>query len=180
MVPVSEAVYHMNQIGLTPCYDLKPVPAMPYVELMSTLDDFSRLAGADGGLCVVTTVRDDASVQASVVNAGVLAHPVSGSPVVALVAIGSSRKLANLRRRPQTTLVAKSGWAWVSVEGRAELFGPDDPLADLDRDRLRLVLREVFRSAGGTHDDWDEYDRVMAVEHRTAVFVTPARIYTNG
>lgn len=147
---------------------------------MNGLDDFSRLGAADSGLCVVTTVRADATVQASVVNAGVLDHPVSGSPVVGLVAMGGSRKLDNLRRRPRTTLVAKSGWQWVAVEGSTELFGPDDPIAGLDAERLRLVLRDVFRAAGGVHDDWDGYDRVMTAERRTAVFVTPERVYSNG
>ncbi|MCW2656001.1 MAG: pyridoxamine 5-phosphate oxidase, partial [Jatrophihabitans sp.] len=40
-------------------------------------------------------------------------------------------------------------------------------------------LREVFTAAGGTHDDWDEYDRVMAEQGRTAVFVEPTRVYGN-
>jgi p-hydroxybenzoate 3-monooxygenase len=35
--------------------------------------------------------------------------------------------------------------------------------------------RAVFTGAGGTHDDWDEYDRVMAAERRTAILVTPDR-----
>ena len=42
------------------------------------------------------------------------------------------------------------------------------------------LLRAVFRAAGGTHDDWDTYDRVMAEERRTAVLVDPARITSNG
>ncbi len=147
---------------------------------MTGLDDFTRLAGADSGLCVVTTVRDDGSVQASVVNAGVLDHPVLGGAVVGLVARGGSRKLENLRRRPRTTIVAKSGWQWIAVEGATELFGPDDPVAGLDGERLREVLRDVFRAAGGTHDDWDEYDRVMAADRRTVVFVTPERVYSNS
>jgi hypothetical protein len=37
----------------------------------------------------------------------------------------------------------------------------------------------VFTAAGGTHDDWDEYDRVMAAERRTVVLLTPKRVYTN-
>jgi hypothetical protein len=41
-------------------------------------------------------------------------------------------------------------------------------------------LRQVFRAAGGTHDDWDEYDRVMAADRRAAVLVTPQRVLTNG
>ncbi len=147
---------------------------------MSDLGDFARISGADSGLCVVTTVRDDSTVQASVVNAGVLEHPVSGVSVVGLVAIGGSRKLANFRRRPRATLVAKSGWEWVAVEGAVDLFGPDDPIAGLDAEALRITLRSVFTAADGSHDDWDEYDRVMARERRTAVFLTPTRIYSNG
>jgi hypothetical protein len=41
------------------------------------------------------------------------------------------------------------------------------------------LLRDVFAAAGGTHDDWDEYDRVMAAEGRTAVLVAPDRITSN-
>jgi hypothetical protein len=41
------------------------------------------------------------------------------------------------------------------------------------------LRREVFTAAGGTHDDWDEYDRVMAAEKRAVVLVTPTRIYSN-
>jgi PPOX class probable F420-dependent enzyme len=151
-----------------------------YGEAMMDIDDFARVAAADNGLCVVTTVRDDATVQASVVNAGLVEHPVSQARVVGLVAAGGSRKLENLRRRPRATLVVKSGWQWVAVEGATELIGPDDPIAGVDAERLRLVLREVFRAAGGTHDDWDEYDRVMASERRTAVFVSPDRVYSNA
>ncbi len=147
---------------------------------MSDLGDFTRIGGADQGLCVVTTVRDDTTVQASVVNAGVVDHPMLHVPVVGLVAAGGSRKLENLRRRPRATLVAKTGWEWVAVEGSAELFGPDDPIAGLSADDLRLVLRAVFSAAGGTHSDWDEYDRVMAAERRTAVFVAPERVYSNS
>jgi hypothetical protein len=34
----------------------------------------------------------------------------------------------------------------------------------------------VFSAAGGTHDDWAEYDRVMAAERRVAVLIEPARL----
>jgi hypothetical protein len=65
------------------------------------------------------------------------------------------------------------------VEGRAELIGPDDPHPDVDAEGLRLLLRQVFTAAGGTHDDWDAYDRAMAEQRRTAVLFTPTRIYSN-
>ena len=74
----------------------------------------------------------------------------------------------------------RAGWEWVTVEGTAELAGPDDPMEGVDAERLRLLLREIFTSAGGTHDDFDEYDRVMAAERRTAVLITPARVYGVG
>ena len=145
---------------------------------MADLRDFVRVASAEHGLCVVSTVRADGTIQASVVNAGVLDHPLSGVPVVGAVFRGGARKLANLRARPQITVVARSGWQWVAVEGRAELAGPDDPLPGIDDERLRLLRREIFTAAGGTHDNWDEYDRVMAAERRVATLITPDRVYS--
>jgi hypothetical protein len=38
-----------------------------------------------------------------------------------------------------------------------------------------LLLREIFTAAGGTHDDWPGYDRVMAQERRAAVLIIPDR-----
>ncbi|MGA3256787.1 MAG: pyridoxamine 5'-phosphate oxidase, partial [Mycobacterium sp.] len=31
-----------------------------------------------------------------------------------------------------------------------------------------------------THDNWDEYDRVMAKERRAVVLIEPGRVYSNG
>ena len=147
---------------------------------MTTLDDAVALAKSDSGLAVVSTVRADGTVQASLVNVGLLPHPVSAEPVLAFVTYGKV-KLANLRARPPLAVTFRDGWLWATVEGRAELAGPDDPQPWLtEPDRLRLLLREIFASAGGTHDDWDEYDRVMAEQRRTAVFVEPTRVYSNG
>ena len=143
---------------------------------MATLDDFTGLVGRDS-LCVVTSTRPDGTAQASVVNAGVLPHPVDAIDVVAYVARGDALKVRNIRARPATTVVARDGFEWMAVEGRADVIGPDDPSSAVDPDRLRLLLREVFTAAGGTHDDWDAYDRTMADERRAAVLVTPHRIY---
>ncbi len=146
---------------------------------MTDLADFADLVPLDHGLCVLSTLRHDGAIQASVVNAGVLEHPVSGRPVVGLVARGGSRKLANMRSDPRVTIVARAGWRWVAVEGIAEVIGPDDPRAGLDAEAIRRLLREVFVAAGGTHDDWDTYDRTMAEERRAVVLATPHRIYSN-
>jgi PPOX class probable F420-dependent enzyme len=144
------------------------------------LDRLRRFVAKDNGLVVVATTRPDGSVQASVVNAGVLDHPVTGEPVVGLVAQGGSAKLRHLRARPAITVTFRAAWEWLTVEGTATLAGPDDPMDGVDAERLRLLLREIFTAAGGTHDDFDEYDRVMAAERRTAVLITPARVYGVG
>jgi PPOX class probable F420-dependent enzyme len=146
---------------------------------MTDLTPFEALVPLDNGLVVVVSRRADKTPQTSVVNAGVLPHPVTGERVVGLVAAGGTRKLANLRADPTIAVVIRAGWQWVSVEGRAELIGPDDPHPDVDAERLRLLLREVFTAAGGTHDDWDTYDTVMRDERRTVVLVTPTRVYSN-
>jgi len=147
---------------------------------MGGVAEFAKLVPGDHGLCVVSTLRADGTIQSSVVNAGVLAHPVTGEQVVGLVAGGGTRKLANLRVRPRASVVVRAGWNWAGVEGAVELAGPDDPLPGVDAERLRLLLREVFTAAGGTHDDWPVYDRVMAEERRTVVLVTPERVWGNA
>ena len=141
---------------------------------MSGLAEFARLIDADHGLVVVSALRPDGTIQSSVVNAGVLPHPVTGAQVVGLVSRGDARRLAYLRARPRATVVARA-WQWASAEGRVELCGPDDPLPGVGAERLRLLLREIFTAAGGTHDDWPTYDRVMAAERRVAVLVAPER-----
>jgi PPOX class probable F420-dependent enzyme len=146
---------------------------------MNDLADFAELVPLDHGLCVVTTLRADGSAQATVVNAGVLAHPLTGTPVVGLVAAGGSRKLHHLRADPRCTIVARASWRWAAVEGTAEIIGPEDRHPDVDAEALRLLLRSIFEAAGGTHDDWNVYDRVMAEERRAAVLITPRRTYSN-
>jgi hypothetical protein len=114
------------------------------------------------------------------VNAGVLPHPLTGEAVVGLVAAGGARKLDNLRRQPRATIVGRVGWEWAAVEGAVQLVGPDDPVDAIDAEGLRLLLRDVFTAAGGTHDDWATYDSVMATERRVVVLTTPQRVYSNG
>ena len=143
---------------------------------MADLSVFSDLVPLDHGLCVLSSIRKDGSVAASVVNAGVLQHPVTDVPVVGFVARGL-RKLDNLRNDPRATIVARVGWQWAAVEGEARVIGPDDPHPDVDDARLRLLLREVFVAAGGTHEDWPEYDRVMFGERSAVVLIAPRRAY---
>jgi PPOX class probable F420-dependent enzyme len=145
---------------------------------MTTLSDAEAIGSRDKFLAVISTARADGSIQSSLVNAGMLADPDNGQQVVGFVTYGPA-KLANLRARPQVTVTFRAGWEWAAVEGRAKIIGPDDPAPGVDAERLRLLRREVFTAAGGTHDDWAEYDRVMAAERRAVVLVTPTRIYSN-
>jgi PPOX class probable F420-dependent enzyme len=145
---------------------------------MPTLDEAVALARQDRGLAVISTLRSDGTIQSSLVNAGIADHPVTGQSVLAFVTNGRA-KLANLRLRPQVTATFRSGWLWAAVEGTAEIAGPDDPTSYLEGDSLRFLLRKIFVSAGGEHDDWEEYDRVMARERRAAILIIPRRVYSN-
>lgn len=147
------------------------------------LDDGLRLVrqlgSAERWLAVLVTQAGDARPAVSVVNAGVLVHPVTGTAVVALVARGGTAKVANLRRIPSATLVFRHGWEWIAVTGSAELAGPDDPLTGLPSEAVPGLLRDIYTAAGGLHDDLARYDAAMAAERRTAVLVTPHRFTTN-
>jgi PPOX class probable F420-dependent enzyme len=147
---------------------------------MTSLSDAVALAADESGLAVVATLRSDGSIQASLVNAGVIPHPETGEPALAFVTYGRV-KLANLRARPAVAVTFRNGWQWATVEGSTQLVGPDDPQPWLTApDALRLLLRDVFTAAGGIHDDWAQYDRTMAEQRRTVVLIAPTRVYSNG
>jgi PPOX class probable F420-dependent enzyme len=139
------------------------------------LEAVRHIVRKDSGLASVAVVRADGTPHSSLVNAGVLDHPTGGEPVVGYVTYGQV-KLRNLRARPATSVLWRAGWRWTAVDGTAELIGP----GDVDAETLRLLLRAVFEAAGGTHDDWATYDRVMREEGRVVVLVTPTRVYGNA
>lgn len=76
---------------------------------------------------VVSTSRSNGTIQSSVVNAGVLDHPLHGRPVVAFVAAGSSRRLVNLRAFPRATVVIRTGWQWPAPRDASSWPGPTTP-----------------------------------------------------
>jgi PPOX class probable F420-dependent enzyme len=153
---------------------------LPYPASMTTLEEAVALARDDNGLAVVSTLRADNTIQSSLINAGPLPHPATGEPALGFVTYGRV-KLSNLRARPQLAVAFRQGWQWATVEGRAELAGPDDPQPWLkSAEELSTLLRDIFTAAGGTHDDWDAYDRTMREQRRTAVLITPTRVYSNG
>jgi PPOX class probable F420-dependent enzyme len=150
------------------------------VSIEDGLRRVAELAATESWLAVIVTTRADAEPAVSVVNAGILAHPVTGERVVGVVSRGDTPKLTNLRARPRATLVFRAGWQWVSVAGPAELAGPADALPGMPADRLPQLLRDIYHAAGGHHPDLDEYDRTMVADRRTAILVTPERFTPNG
>ena len=146
--------------------------------LSPSLVELARaLASREAGLAVVLTYRSDGTAHASVVNAGVVTHPVSGEPAVGFVVQGGAAKeAANLRARPEATVVFRSGWDWVAIEGDVDLVGPDDREC-VGSDAAASVFHEIYAAAiGGTPDDW--VTRVMGaieVERHTAVLLRPSR-----
>jgi hypothetical protein len=106
--------------------------------------------------------------------------PVTSDPVVGFVARGGTKKLAYLRERPRVSVVFRSGWEWVAVEGEAVLAGPDDGLDVLDNDDVNRVIRSVYAAAvGGSQEEWAELDAVIEAERHAAVLIRPSRIYSN-
>jgi PPOX class probable F420-dependent enzyme len=147
---------------------------------VASVDDIRRLVALDHGLAALSTLRADGGLHATVVNAGVIDHPVDGEPVAAFVARPATRKLDNLLARPRATLLWRAGWAWVATEGDVEVLGQDASTTGQDAGDLPTLLRTIYTAAGGgEHQDWAEYDRVMASEGRVAVLLRPTRIYLN-
>src|SRR5688572_23922447 len=145
-----------------------------------SLDLVRELVGRESGLAVATTLRDDGSMQASIVNAGVVTRPVSAEPVLGFAVRGRRRKHVNLRARPRATIVFRSGWDWVAVEGTVELMGPDDTISGVDTSELLPLLREIYAAAvGGTADDWVGMDQRMTDDGHSAVLLRSQRIYSN-
>ena len=88
----------------------------------------------------------------------------------------AGRTCAPARRSRSPSAPAGSGRR---SRARPRSSAPTIRTPTVDAERLRLLLREVFAAAGGTHDDWDAYDAEMVAQGRTAVLVTPTRVYSN-
>ena len=142
------------------------------------LDRAKYLGARETGLAVAITTRSDGSPRASVVNAGVIQHPTTSEPVVAFVSRGAVLKLVDLRQLPRATVVFRSGWDWVAVEGNATVIGPDDRFDGMDDASMMGLVRAIYAAAvGGTPEEWSHLDATMATERHTAVLITPTRVY---
>jgi len=56
------------------------------------------------------------------------------------------------------------------------LYQPGDP----GQIPLAKIIREIYVAAGGTHEDWDEFDSVMATEGRCAALIATDHILGNA
>jgi PPOX class probable F420-dependent enzyme len=113
---------------------------------------------------ILLTGRRDGSPQLSPVTGGVDAD---GRVVIATYP--QRAKVANLRRRPEcTVMVLSEDWngPWVQVDGTAEILDLPDALEP---------LVEYFRSISGEHPDWDEYRQAMRDQGKCLIRITPAR-----
>ena len=137
-----------------------------------------ELGRRESGLAVCITIRDDGAPRASVVNAGVVASELTGQPAVGFVSKGDARKLRDLRTRPSASVVFRSGWDWIAVEGTATIIGPDDNAEGLDDEAVLHVVRRVYAAAvGGLPEEWAHLDPSFVEERHTAVLLRPSRTY---
>ena len=122
---------------------------------------------------VLTTFRRDGAAQMSIVTCGPYREGV------AFTTTANRAKLLNLKRNAQCSLLVsqEDWWGYMVLEGRAQVLSAENTGAGEFRD----ALRDVYRSASGQeHPNWDEYDRAMREDRRSAVIVVPDRIYGTG
>ena len=146
---------------------------------MSDIEIFSNYLSEETGLATVSTTQADGRVLSTVVNCGMIKHPLTGDTCVAFVSGSKAARLRHIDRGSQATVNVRRGWVWSSATGPADLIRPESLPESIDEEQMRLLLREVFHAAGGVHDDLEEYDRAMAQEERVVVCVTPERILGN-
>jgi Pyridoxamine 5'-phosphate oxidase len=145
---------------------------------MTDIELVKGLASDADYMAVAAVARPDGRVHASLVKAGVLDDPVAGELSVGVVVAGGARKLELMRRAGRASATFTDGYRWVSVEGPVHLVGPDDPPEVVATD-VASTIRDVFKAAGGTHEDWAAFDATMATERRCAVFIELEGILTN-
>jgi hypothetical protein len=71
---------------------------------MTDLSRFEELVPPDHGLSVIVTRRADHTPHTTVVNAGVLPHPVSGDRAVEFVAVGGTANSPIFAPTPRSQL----------------------------------------------------------------------------
>jgi len=125
---------------------------------------------ADQRLGVLVTQKRDGRPQMSNITYG-----VGGDAIVRISVTDGRAKTNNLRRDPRASLYVgrADGWAYLVLEGRAELTdvaaAPDDATVE--------DLVQLYRASQGEHPDWDEYRRAMVDDRRLVVKLHAERAY---
>ena len=65
------------------------------------IEEVRAYLAKDNGLATVSTTQADERVLSSVVNCGLIDHPITGVPCVALVSAGGAARLSHIRRGSQ-------------------------------------------------------------------------------
>ena len=146
---------------------------------MSDIETFSNYLLEETGLATVSTTQIDGRILSTVVNCGMIEHPITGDTCVSFVSGSNAARLKHIERGSQVTVSVRRGWVWSSVTGPAYLIKPESLPEGIDSEKMRLLLREVFHAAGGVHHDLEEYDEAMDGEKRVVVCVSPDRILGN-
>ncbi len=134
------------------------------------LDDNLKKFVSENRRGVLTTFRRDSSAQMSIITCGPYQNGVAFSTTE------DRAKLRNLRRTPRCTLlVAREDWsAYIVLQGAAQVLSADNT----DPEALRLALRDIYRTAAATeHPNWEEYDRAMQEQKRSAIIVVAEHVY---
>ena len=110
------------------------------------LADYATLGAEEHGLTVVSTARADGSIQSSLVNAGVLPHPVTGADVLGFVTYGRAQheqgevvQAGGVGARAEEHAVRGGGSDGTEVEE-----GPQEPGRRPDAGRVGLVVHGVL------------------------------------
>lgn len=130
------------------------------------LSDKVRRFLAENHHGVLTTYRRNGAAQMSIVTCGLYAEGV------AFTVSNVPAKLANLRRDPRCSILVSQPdwWGYVVLQGTARLYSP----GHTHPEELRHILRDVYVAAAGQqHPDWDDYDRAVAADSRSAIVVIP-------
>ena len=119
---------------------------------------------------VLTTLKRDGRPQLSNIS-----HAVGDDGVIRISVTADRAKTANAERDPRVSLYVgrNDGWAYVVIEGRAELT----PVASAPDDATVEELVATYRQLAGEHDDWDDYRRAMVADRRLVLRLHPERAY---
>ena len=137
-----------------------------------TIDDIQPLLERNN-VVTFTTFRKDGRPQMSLVTAGRVGDALG------FTTRRRNAKHYNLLRDPRCALmITNPDWrSFAVLDGDAKLIGQHNT----DPKELRDALRDVYRSsAGKEHPDWDDFDKAMMDQERSAILLNPSRIYAHN